>query len=166
MAHKLPEPIIRTILEHHGTSLVSYFHHKARSRIELDVAEGNESKPGNGRAKINENDFRYPGPKPRTLESVIICLADAVEAASRTIEKATPAGIEAAVNEITNGRIEDDQFSEADITLAELSGIKRSLIFNLSNMLHGRTPYPKDEDRDNQPAEADKAQRFENVRAG
>ncbi len=145
LLHKLPESIRRILREHHGTSLISYFHYKAKSQLELGL-EGKEN--GNGKSYVNENDFRYPGPKPSSRESALVCLADAVEAASRSMEKTTPANIEGLVNDIVAMRIEDGQLDESDLTLSEIAKIKRSFVFSLANMLHGRTPYPKDETRD------------------
>ncbi len=149
MLNKLPEVIIRAIREHHGTGLISYFHHKAKTQMEFELEKGddNGTKPS-----INDSDFRYPGPKPSTAESVIVALADAVEAASRTLQKVTPASIEHLIDEIVTSRFEDGQLSDADLRLSDLTKIKRSFAFSLTNMLHGRIPYPKDEDRDKQPA--------------
>jgi cyclic-di-AMP phosphodiesterase PgpH len=157
LLHKLPESVRRILREHHGTSLISYFHYKAKAQLELAL-EGKEGGAGNGGgAKINESDFRYPGPKPSTPESAIVCLADAVEAASRSMEKITPAHIEDLVDSIVSTRIDDGQLDEASLTLAQIARIKKSFVFSLTNMLHGRTPYPKDENRDKQPAKPETA---------
>lgn len=153
MLHKLPDPIMRIIREHHGTSLLSYFHHKARTQLEFELSK-QDGAPQNGATKIDEGAFRYPGPKPSSRESAIICLADAVEAASRSMEKTTPSHIEAMINDITNMRFEDGQLGNTELTLAELTRIKRSFVFTLTNMLHGRVPYPKDENRDKQQAKS------------
>jgi hypothetical protein len=150
MLHKLPETVIRVIREHHGTGLISYFHHKAKKQLEFELEKGEET---GGQTPINDSDFRYQGPKPSTPESVIVCLADAVEAASRTMQKVTPASIEGLVDDIITYRFEDNQLSDADLRLSDLTKIKRSFVFSLTNMLHGRVPYPTDEDRDKQPAE-------------
>ncbi|MFO7871951.1 MAG: HDIG domain-containing protein [Kiritimatiellia bacterium] len=147
--HKLPAPVVRVLREHHGTSLLSCFHHKARNQLELDLA-GRESRQEEAKAKVDENDFRYPGPKPISRESGIICLADAVEAASRTMEKPTPNHIEELVDEITNTRFEDGQLDECELTLSEITKVRKSFVFTLTNMLHGRVPYPKNEDRNKQ----------------
>jgi len=149
MHYKLPDPILCVIKEHHGTSLLSYFHHKAKSQLELALNEP-EKTSSNGHSKINEIDFRYPGPRPSSRESAIVCLADAVEAASRTMEKTTPGHIEGLIRDIVNTRFEDGQLDHCELTMAELARVKRSFIFTLTNMLHGRVPYPKDENRDKQ----------------
>jgi putative nucleotidyltransferase with HDIG domain len=152
--HKLPDIVIRIIREHHGTSLISYFHHKAKTQLEFELQNSEDN--GSDLTPINDSDFRYPGPRPSTAESVIVCLADAVEAASRTMQKVTPANIEGLIEDIITSRFEDGQLADADLTLSGLTNIKRSFVFSLTNMLHGRIPYPKDEDRNKQqssPAE-------------
>lgn len=150
LLHKLPDAIRRAIMEHHGTSLISWFHHKA-TQMEQNGAQ-KRAGAGNGSVKVDEGDFRYDGPRPTTRESGIICLADAVEAASRSMEKTTPSHIEGLVDGITKARIDDGQLDDSLLTLNEISKIKRSFVFTLTNMLHGRVPYPKDEDRNKQQA--------------
>jgi cyclic-di-AMP phosphodiesterase PgpH len=142
---RLPSPIIDAIEQHHGTGLILYFYHRART-----LAEDSDQ----GGTPVNEADFRYPGPKPRTPEMGILLLADSVEAASRSMEKPNPNRIESLVNEIVDARLQDGQLDECDLTFAQLTVIKRAMIFTLTNMLHGRVAYPKDEHRDQQPAAA------------
>jgi cyclic-di-AMP phosphodiesterase PgpH len=147
--HKLPKPVIRIIREHHGTSMVSYFHHKAKTQLEFEMgAEG--ARPGDNR--IDEGAFRYPGPRPTTAVSAIICLADAVEAASRSMEKPTPGHIEGLINDIVRNRLDDGQLDDCDLRLCDLMQVKRAFVFTLTTMLHGRVPYPKDEDSSKQSA--------------
>ncbi|MDD4872765.1 MAG: HDIG domain-containing protein [Kiritimatiellae bacterium] len=146
MLHKLPPPIIKAIQEHHGTSLLSYFHYKAKSQLESKISHSEENNHKGEREEVDESGFRYQGPKPTSRESAILCLADAVEAASRTMEKKIPANIEDLVNEIINMRLEDGQLDECNLTLSELAEVRRSFVFTLLNMFHGRVPYPKDED--------------------
>ena len=164
LLHKLPEPITRVIREHHGTSLLYYFHHKAKEQLEFELAQQNGSTP-NGGGKVDEGAFRYPGPRPSSRESAIICLADAVEAASRSMEKPMPANIEGLISDIINARLKDGQLDSCDLSLIELARIKRSFIFTLTNMLHGRVPYPKDEDRDKQQAKPPQGEQTENKQA-
>ena len=151
MLHRLPHAIMRAITEHHGTSLVSCFHHKA-AVLSDPRDRGWDGTPGI-RVSVVEGDFRYPGPKPTSKESAIVCLADAVEAASRSLEKATPGHIENLVNDIVNKRMEDGQLDNCDLSLAEISRIKRSFVFTLTNMLHGRVAYPSYENPDKQRSE-------------
>lgn len=148
--HRLPDPIVRGIREHHGTSLISCFHQKAKSQLELEYEfEGDGT--ANSSARVEEGDFRYPGPKPSTAVSAILSLADAVEAASRSLDKQTPGHIDSMVGDIIFARMEDGQLDDSGLTLTEITQIRRSFVFTLTSMLHGRVPYPKDEHRDSQP---------------
>jgi len=143
MLHKLPRPVMDIIRQHHGTGLVVFFHHKAGQQAGTDP-----SASGRGRAAVvDESSYRYPGPKPVSREAAIIMLADAVEAASRSLEKPSPSAIAELVDRITNSRIEDRQLDQCEMTLEELCKVKRSFVFSLSNMLHTRIAYPKPEER-------------------
>jgi len=157
MLNKLPEPVMRAIREHHGSSMLKYFHHKAKSQLEFEMAatEGG----GSGTAKIDEGAFRYQGPRPSTRVSGIICLADAVEAASRSLEKTTPGHIEGLVGDIIRMRLDDGQLDACELTMQELTKVRRSFVFTLTTMLHGRVPYPKDENKDKQPPKTSSRER-------
>jgi cyclic-di-AMP phosphodiesterase PgpH len=140
--HRLPQCILDGIEQHHGTGLVQYFYHRARQEAEMA-----EAKPGP--RPIDETDFRYDGPRPRSREIAILLLADAVEAAARSIEKPSPSRIDSLVREIVDGKLRDRQLDESDVTLAELTAIRESFLFTLANMLHVRIAYPQqDENRD------------------
>ncbi|MFW5871434.1 MAG: HD family phosphohydrolase [Verrucomicrobiota bacterium] len=148
MLYKIPVIVRKAIREHHGTSVLSFFHHKAKEQLELGIED---KKPqASDRRKIDERNFRYTGPKPSDRESAIICLADAVEAASRSLEKPTPAHIEDLVDDIVKQRILDGQLDESGLKLSDLACIKRAFVFTLTNMVHTRIPYPKDENTDKQ----------------
>ena len=97
--------------------------------------------------EVREESFRYSGPKPQFRESGIISLADAVESASRSLEKPTPQKIEQLVNDIVNKRIAEGQLDECDLTLRELKIVGETFRFTIQNMLHTRIKYPKDEER-------------------
>jgi putative nucleotidyltransferase with HDIG domain len=152
--HKLPYEIQCIIREHHGTSVLSWFHHKAKTQLELELerpwAAGAAGRP----QALSDAAFRYPGPRPTSCESIIVALADGVEAAARTLEKFSPASLEDLVDEIVLRKIQDGQFDDAPLTFSDLSRIRRSLVGSLSSMHHGRIPYPRDEDRPDEPAEA------------
>jgi hypothetical protein len=96
---------------------------------------------------VRQESFRYSGPRPQFKESGIISLADAVESASRSLEKPTPQKIEQLVNEIVSKRIAEGQLDDCDLTLRELKIISETFRFTLQNMLHTRIRYPKDEER-------------------
>ena len=97
--------------------------------------------------EVREESFRYSGPKPQFRESGIISLADAVESASRSLEKPTPQKIEQWVNDIVNKRIAEGQLDECDLTLREIKTVAENFRFTIQNMLHTRIKYPKDEER-------------------
>lgn len=158
MLHKLPGPIKDMIQEHHGTSVLSCFHHKARQQMELGFARTGE------KGKLADGDFRYSGPKPHSRETTILSLADPVEAASRTLEKTSPSHLESLVDDIVEQRFEDGQLSESALTMAELTKIKRSFVFTLCNMLHSRVNYPKNnEDKDQQTTPPVQSQQPDNA---
>ncbi len=144
MLNKLPEPVMRAIREHHGSSVLKFFHHKAQSQLEFEMDSGD----GNSNSQVDEGAFRYQGPKPSTKVSAIIALADPVEAASRSLEKTTPGHIESLISDIIRNRIDDGQLDNCDLTMRELFMVKRSFVFTLTNMLHSRIAYPKDDKKD------------------
>ncbi|HUY34599.1 MAG TPA: HDIG domain-containing protein [Pirellulales bacterium] len=131
-AHHLPEPIIEFIEQHHGTTLVEYFYRRAN--------EQSESNPDAG--QVEESSFRYPGPKPLSIEAAVLMLADAVESASRVLVEPTPARIESLVEEIAMKKLLDGQFDECDLTLKQLRVIQDSLVKSLTAVYHGRLKYP------------------------
>lgn len=146
--HKLNPRIIQVIQEHHGDSLVYYFYRKAQEQKKADMQkverrlENAEDLP-----KVEEKNFRYPGSRPSTRESGIICLADTIESASRTLRKPTPAKIRALVEELVRAKINDDQLDICPLTLGELALIKDSFSKTLHSMMHSRIDFPKPEDK-------------------
>jgi len=146
--YKLNPRIINVIQEHHGDSLVYYFYRRAQEqkKLELEKAERGLENPED-LPQVDEKNYRYPGPRPSTLESGIIALADAVESASRTLRKPTLAKIRGMVDELALNKISTGQFADCPMTLGELAAIKDSFTATLRGMLHARIDYPKDEDR-------------------
>lgn len=134
--HKLPSPILDAIEQHHGNGLIAFFYHKAKQQAGTDAANMAEL--------INDSDFRYGGAPAVSPEMAILSLADASEAASRSIEKPSPAKISNLLDDIFAMKIRDGQMDYANLTMAEIKAVKQSFIFSLTNMLHGRIPYPKD----------------------
>jgi putative nucleotidyltransferase with HDIG domain len=144
--HKLPQPILDAIEQHHGNGLIAFFYHKAKT-LQSDGTTTMQD-------VINDSDFRYGGAPAVTPEMAILSLADASEAASRSIEKPTLKKISNMMDDIFAAKIRDGQMDYADLTMAEINTVKQSFIFSLSNMLHGRIPYPKDhENNAAQPTE-------------
>lgn len=130
--YNLPRPIIDLIAEHHGTTLVEYFYRRAAERQQNDP-HGTE---------IDEQTYRYPGPKPSTRESAVLMLSDAVESASRALTEPTPARIASLVHELAMKRLLDGQFDGCGLTLEELDLIEQSLVKSLTAVYHGRVKYP------------------------
>jgi membrane-associated HD superfamily phosphohydrolase len=134
------------IQQHHGTTLIQFFYHKAIKAKEqslLPLALTGSSTAGIAHeSAIDESNFRYDGPKPQFKESAIILLADCIEAASRSLKKVTPQSIGEFVDKIVDSKIEDKQLDESPLTMEELKKIKSSFCFTLLNMLHNRVEYP------------------------
>ncbi|TWU18657.1 HD family phosphohydrolase [Allorhodopirellula heiligendammensis] len=130
--HHLPEPIIDFILQHHGTTLVEYFYREAARRSEEDP----------NRESVSDKDFRYPGPKPQTLEAAVLMLADTVESASRTLVDPTPARISNLVDAIAQKKVADGQFDECGLTFSQLHRVRQSLVKSLTAIYHARVKYP------------------------
>lgn len=128
--HNLDQTIIDFISMHHGTSRIHYFYQRA-----LEHA---------GEEKVDEENYRYPGPRPQTKETAIVMLADACEAASRTLENPTPGRIGDLVAKIVNNKFIDRQFDQCSITLADLHRIAESLTHSLSGIYHARIEYPEE----------------------
>jgi len=126
--HKLPQGIIEIIEQHHGHSMCSFFYQKA--------LENNKNE------SVNEDDFRYEGPKPQTKEAAIVMLADAVEAATRSMQNRTPGRMEGMVHRIIKDKLMDGQLAECDLTMRDLSIIAGAFIRVLSGIFHNRIEYP------------------------
>lgn len=133
--YKLPRPVYDGIRTHHGTTLTSYFYQVARRALkDAGLAED---------AGL-ESSYRYDGPKPWTREQAVLMLADTVEAASRSLEKATPNRIAEMVETLMRDKLLDGQLDRCPLTLDDLHEIRNSFVFALTNILHGRNPYPRE----------------------
>ncbi|HLC22122.1 MAG TPA: HDIG domain-containing protein, partial [Candidatus Methylomirabilis sp.] len=129
-AHGLPPAVVEMIPQHHGTRLVTFFYDKAKKVQDPDLGE------------VEEENFRYPGPKPQTKESAILMLADAVEASSRTLTERTPGRFQGLVAKIVTAIFSDGQLNECDLTFRELRLIEESFIRVLCGVYHPRVDYP------------------------
>ncbi len=127
--YKLGPVITDTIQQHHGTSLIRYFYEKAKQR--------------KGESALNLADYRYPGPKPQTREAGLVMLADAVEAASRTLDNPTPSRIQGLVQKLINGIFSDGQLDNCELTLRDLHNIAKSFNTILNGIHHHRIEYPE-----------------------
>ncbi len=128
---RLGQPIIDVIRQHHGTALIKFFYEKAKTQAE---ATGQQ---------VDPQEFRYPGPKPQTREAGLVMLADAVEAASRTLVNPTPDRIQGMVQKLINRIFTDGQLDECELTLKNLHEIAKSFNRILCAIFHHRIEYPE-----------------------
>lgn len=135
--YSIPKLIRDFIPEHHGTNTMTYFYKKA-----LENASEHE---------INEADFKYPGPKPQSKETGIAMLADAVEAATRSLTNPTPSKLRAFVEELVDKRFKDGQLDECDLTLRDLKNIIDSFMPVLYGVFQHRIEYPDQEKKNPKP---------------
>ncbi len=126
--NKLGQSIIDAIKQHHGTSLISYFYDKAK------LQKGEDS--------IVIDDFRYPGPRPQTIEIALIMLADVIEAASRTLNNPTPSRIQGLIQNQINKAFSDGQLDNCELTLKDLHSIAKSFNKIMNAIHHHRIEYP------------------------
>ncbi len=131
--HNLPEQLIDFIPQHHGTSLISYFYNKAKEREDAS------------QQAVNESDFRYPGPKPQSREAGILLMADAVEAASRSLQDPTPARIQNMVRSNVTRIFAEAQLDDCELTLRGLNLISNAFVRILTGIFHHRIGYPQAE---------------------
>lgn len=127
--YHLPQPIIRGILEHHGTTLISFFYQQALE----------QQKHGD----VREEDFRYPGPKPQSRETAILMICDAVESGVRSIKNPNEERVREFIDKIIQARSSDRQFDECDLTLKQLDTIKEILTNLVLSTHHSRVSYPE-----------------------
>ena len=146
---RLAPEVAALIPQHHGTRLMSFFYQKAKQAARSTHTD------------VNEEEFRYPGPKPQTREAAILMLADQVEAASRTLQDPNPGQVRGMIRRLIQGTIQDRQFDECDITTRDLDKITRSFERVISGMVHHRVDYPgfdfnkriEQEQREDQPVQ-------------
>ncbi len=145
LKYGLNQEVIDVIQQHHGTSLVYYFYKRALQQQEDARAGGKimnireEDIP-----EVREESFRYSGPRPQTRECAIISLADSIESASRSMERATPQKIDQLITGMIEKRILDGQLKECDLTMKELELVAESFRNTLQSMMHSRIAYPEE----------------------
>ena len=127
--YKLPNAIKDIIMQHHGTTLVAYFYHKAKKEDKANL--------------VKESDYRYPGPRPLSREAAVVMLADSVEAAVRSMTEKTEGKIEGLVRKIIKDKLDDGQFDLTDLTFKDLDIIANSFTKVFSGFFHAREKYPE-----------------------
>ncbi|MFO7635894.1 MAG: HDIG domain-containing protein [Clostridia bacterium] len=133
--YKLPHPIRDIIEEHHGTTKVKYFYEKARQAA--------------GDKPVKDEEFRYPGPRPKTKESAAVLLADAVEASIRSLGSSTRGEIEGLVRRIIKEKIDDNQFSMCNLTFKDFDDIADAFTKVANGYFHQRIQYPDSKGAEN-----------------
>lgn len=134
--NRLPKVLTQFIVEHHGTTVVRYFHALAAQEAKAG---------GRNNREVSDTEFRYPGPKPLSRETAILMVCDGAEGAVRALQDPTPSRIENVVHDMVMARLMDGQFDDCDITLKELARVEQSLVKSLCAIHHGRIAYPKSE---------------------
>ena len=124
---RLPAAVAAFIPEHHGTADITYFLERARTRND---------------GEVQPEQFRYPGPKPRSIETAVAMLADGVEAALRVLEDPSQEKVRDAIDHLVHQRVESGQLDEAPLTLAQLERVKEEFTRVLSGVYHNRVDYP------------------------
>lgn len=127
----LPDAVLNFIEEHHGTTVMTYFLNKAKEM---------------GLPLETDEEFRYPGPKPQSRETAILMLADATEAASRTLDNPTPARIRNLIQKLINDKFTSGELAQCGLTLKDLNDIREAFVSILIGVFHQRIVYPQKEE--------------------
>src|ERR1051325_4655349 len=127
---RLPSDVADMIPQHHGTRLITYFYKKAKDMENPEIEQ------------VKEEDYRYPGPQPHTKEGAILMLADATEAASRTLTEPSPARLRNMVDTLFRAIFEDGQLDESNLTMKDLNLIAEAFVRKLESVFHHRISYP------------------------
>ncbi len=128
--YKLPKRLESFVAEHHGTTVLSYFYKRA-----LEDS-----------AKLDELNFRYPGPRPHSKETAVLMIADAVESASRTLSEPSQGSIRALVDRLIELRQQDGQLADSPLNFRDLEVIASTFERMLTGILHRRISYPTSEE--------------------
>lgn len=132
----LPDEISGFIREHHGESTMTFFYHQALEQVNN----------AGGKGFVHQSDFQYPGPKPHTKETAIVMLADAIEAASRSVHDPSYAKLETLVKKITHNKLNEGELENCDLTFKDIKKIQKAFIRVLAGIFHTRIEYPEKDD--------------------
>jgi putative nucleotidyltransferase with HDIG domain len=129
-AYRLPRVLDQFVSEHHGTTVLNYFYKRALEETQT----------------VEELNFSYPGPKPSSVESAVLMLADSIEPSSRTLKDPNPSNIRSLIDRIINERLQGDQLTDSPLTLRDLEIVASSFERTLTAILHKRIAYPSAEE--------------------
>ena len=130
--HRLPEQVIAFIRTHHGTTQTAYFYRMYRAK------HPQEEDP--------KARFSYPGPRPHSKETVVLMMADSIEAASRSLNPFTKDALQSMVEAIVERQQTLEQYNDSEITIHDIETVKRVFVQKLLTMNHTRIAYPPDPD--------------------
>jgi putative nucleotidyltransferase with HDIG domain len=133
----LPSSIKDIMVQHHGTTVMSFFYQKALTKKSAD--------------EVNEDDYKYTGPKPQTKEAAIVMLADTIEAATRTLKDPTHSRLNGLVDELVDERFQEGELDESPLTLRDLMRIKEAFVKILAGIFHTRVEYPDRDENKEEP---------------
>jgi len=125
--NKLPRVVRDAIAQHHGTSLMTFFYHRARQKD----------------PQVPDTEYRYPGPRPRTREVGIVLLADQIDAAARSLDEPTPSRLRGVIKQLVEKRVLDGELDDSSLTLKDLAAVRDAFAPMLMGLFHGRISYPK-----------------------
>jgi len=145
--YRIPHKIRDIIIQHHGTTLVAYFYHKAKN-VEKDES-------------VSESNFRYDGEKPSTKEAAVVMLADSVEAAVRSMPDKTEGKIEGFVRKIIKDKLDDGQLDQCNLTFKDLDNIAKAFVKVFGGYFHAREEYPEFKKKNKQTDSEDKSSEIE-----
>ncbi len=128
----LPQEVLDIIAQHHGNDVIQFFYHEAKEQALISGIE------------VNEDDYSYNGLTPTSPEAAIVMLSDCVEAASRTLKKATPTKYEKLIHSVIMGKIARDQLKHSLLSLTDLELIGASFLQSLIGRDHHRIEYPEE----------------------
>ncbi len=128
LEHNLPDAVIDFIEQHHGTTVMSFFYHKAQKQSPDE--------------EVPEEEYRYPGPKPQTRETAILMLADSVEAVTRTLDDPKPGRVQAVIEKVITDKFLAGQLEDCSLTLRDLHRIQEAFVKILIGVFHQRIDYP------------------------
>jgi membrane-associated HD superfamily phosphohydrolase len=129
--HHLPRSISAFITEHHGTSQIGYFYHKACKEY--------------GKENVDRTLYQHLGPRPQTKETAIVMMADGCEAAVRSVRPQDAKALEELVRSLIGKMIAAGQLNVAPLTLQEIDTIASSFVNTLQGVFHPRIRYPSGE---------------------
>ena len=131
--YRLPQPVLNIILQHHGTTVLQYFYHKACTVAEKE-----------GKTLPSPESYSYPTPVPNSAESAIVMLADSVEAAMRSVSPKNLQEAESMIRRVVKTKTDQNQLIKSGLSFAQVESIIKSFLHVYAGHFHQRVTYPTD----------------------